>query len=220
MKAAILQKLLASHSDDKNSSAMSAYMKNRFSFFGIKSQLRRELLREYMTAVSAPESNSELKTFVLECWSFPQREMHYCGLEVLIKNQHTWDKDDLDFFENLIVTDSWWDSVDLIAPKIIGTWFKLYPEHIKPTIDRWLQSDNIWLQRSCLLFQLKYKDKTNTQLLTTVIDQLKESKEFFIRKAIGWVLREYAKTDAEFVKEFVNSQQLSPLSQREALKHF
>jgi len=114
----------------------------------------------------------------------------------------------------------WWDSVDVIAPKILGAWFKLYPEQIKPAIAQWLKSDNIWLQRSCLLFQLKYKEKTDTQFLTSVIDQLKDSNEFFIKKAIGWVLREYAKTDSEFVKEFVNSRQLSSLSRREALKHF
>lgn len=114
---------------------------------------------------------------------------------------------------------SWWDTIDVIAPKILGSWFKRYPEHIKPTITRWLKSDNIWLQRSCVLFQLKYKEKTNTQLLSSVIDQLKDSKEFFLRKSIGWVLREYAKTDAEFVKDFVNSRELSPLSRREATKH-
>lgn len=198
---------------------MSAYMKNRFSFFGIKSQLRRELLREYIIADSAPESNSELKRFILDCWSFPQREMHYCGLEVLLKYHSLWSEDDLDFFENLVVINSWWDTVDVIAPKILGTWFNRYPKYIKPTIARWLKSDNIWLQRSCVLFQLKYKENTNTQLLTLVVDQLKDSREFFIRKAIGWVLREYAKTDAEFVRDFVNSRKLSPLSRREALKH-
>lgn len=104
MKAAALQSLLSSHANSENAAAMSAYMKNRFSFFGIKSQPRRDLLRDFIKANPTPESNSELKIFVLDCWSFPQREMHYCGLEVLIKYHRLWSEDDLDFFENLIVT--------------------------------------------------------------------------------------------------------------------
>ena len=108
--------------------------------------------------------------------------------------------------------------VDFIAGTLAGTHFNLYPELIKPVTGRWMKSGNIWLQRSSLLFQLKYKNQTDTRLMFKYIRSLSSSKEFFIQKAIGWVLRQYSKTDPETVIQFVEAHQLPPLSKREALK--
>ena len=108
--------------------------------------------------------------------------------------------------------------MDYIASNLVGSYFNIYPGKIRETTDRWMASQNMWLQRTCLLFQLKYKNKTDESLLSGFIDQLTGSKEFFIRKAIGWSLREYSKTNPDFVLSFVRARELSGLSEREALK--
>lgn len=198
---------------------MSAYMKNRFQFFGIRSPERKKLFADYLKKFPPPNDSEIIFEFVRQCWEMEERELHYCALELLIKNHRLWGPDDLPFFEYLITRQSWWDTVDSIAPNVLGKWFLKYPENIPQSIDSWLLSDNIWLQRCCLLFQLKYKAKTDTDLLEKVIVELKDSREFFIRKAIGWALRQYAKIDPHFVLEFTRRHKLSTLSQREALKH-
>ncbi|HMP98599.1 MAG TPA: DNA alkylation repair protein, partial [Cyclobacteriaceae bacterium] len=114
---------------------------------------------------------------------------------------------------------SWWDTVDLIAAKMAGNYFRIYPEQKNKYIKKWRNSKNIWLIRSAILFQLKYKTETDFNLLSDIILQHQDSNEFFIQKAIGWVLREYAYTDAAKVKKLVQTHKLKPLSMREALKH-
>jgi len=118
----------------------------------------------------------------------------------------------------MVINKSWWDTIDFLSPKIVGEYFKLYPETIENQIEKWIHSNNMWLQRSCLIFQLKYKETLNTQLLTHIIQSLLCSKEFFINKAIGWILREYSKTNPQWVIKFVHTNTLNTLSKREALK--
>ena len=121
-------------------------------------------------------------------------------------------------FEQLIITKSWWDSVDGLASWMVGEHFKRFPHQRDQYIDKWMKSGNMWLQRTCLLFQLGYKDKTDEILMGSIIMSLNGSKEFFIDKAIGWILREYSKTDFQAVINFVDNNELSNLSKREALK--
>ena len=118
----------------------------------------------------------------------------------------------------MITHKSWWDTVDYIAANLLGTYFKLYPEQRQIYVKNWLASGNFWLQRSAILFQLKYKDQVDTEMLSHVITSLLGSKEFFINKAIGWMLREYGKTNPAWVVDFVNGHQLEKLSQKEALR--
>lgn len=118
----------------------------------------------------------------------------------------------------MITHQSWWDTVDFIATKLLGAYFKTYPEEKEKYVNKWLKSNNIWLQRSALLFQLKYKTDLDTVLLSCTITSLLGSKEFFINKAIGWVLREYSKSNPEWVIDFVNENHLTALSKREALR--
>lgn len=128
------------------------------------------------------------------------------------------EKERIDLYEYLIVNKSWWDTIDYSASNLVGVHFQKFPELIQPYTEKWMDSGNMWLQRTSLLFQLKYKKATDLELLTDYIHQLQGSKEFFINKAIGWILREYSKTNAAWVVDFVNSNQLAPLSHREALK--
>ncbi len=123
----------------------------------------------------------------------------------------------LDFLEELVVTRSWWDTVDWLA-KLIGMHLLRFPELQQPACVRWLDSGNIWLQRVSMIYQLTYRQKTNTELLFQNIRHLAGSKEFFIQKGAGWALRQYAKTDPAAVIHFVETTRLAPLTRREALK--
>jgi 3-methyladenine DNA glycosylase AlkD len=119
----------------------------------------------------------------------------------------------------MITNKSWWDTVDFIATKLVGTYLVLYPCERKNYVNKWINSGNIWLQRTAILFQLKYKEQTDFELLTYIIRQLNHTDEFFINKAIGWALREYSKTNPVKVKEFIDSVQLSNLSIKEGSKY-
>lgn len=198
----------------------SAYMKNRFKFYGLKSYTRRELSKKFLSKPLLP-SKSEAVSIAHELYQMPQRELYYFAMELMFRYKKQFEKDDISWIEKLITENSWWDTVDFIADKIAGSYFQNFPEQITRVTEKWMNNGNFWLQRSALLFQLKYKDKTDTELLEKYILQLAEEKEFFIRKAIGWILREYAKTDPAWVQEFVknNEELLSGLSKREALKN-
>ena len=128
------------------------------------------------------------------------------------------EEEDINLFEFMVTHKSWWDTVDYIANKLMGAYFREFPEKRHEYVRKWIASNNIWLQRSALLFQLKYKSDLDPELLGSTIRQLLGSKEFFINKAIGWVLREYSRTNPEWVKEFADMTELQPLSAREALR--
>jgi 3-methyladenine DNA glycosylase AlkD len=210
--------LLSTHADADKAKAMSAYMKNHFPFFGIKSPERAELLNQFQRE-NPPPQYFELFKVISELFEQPQRELHYCAIEILAKRKKDWRIEDIVFFEKLLITQSWWDSVDTISSGVMGPYFVKFPEQIKPVTEKWMASNNIWLQRVCLIFQLSYKDKTDFALMSKYIVQLKESNEFFIQKGIGWALREYAKREPEQVRNFIENNTLKPLSKREALKH-
>jgi len=151
-------------------------------------------------------------------WELPERECQYAAMDIMEKFRKKFSREHLELFEYCIVTKPWWDTADLIAARFIGTLFMHNPDLISSSVQRWLGQENIWLWRTSLLFQLKYKKATDVELLGNTIRRLAGEKDFFIRKAIGWALREYSKTDADWVLEFVQNNRLSPLSEREALK--
>ena len=196
---------------------MTKYMKGLFTYYGIKAPLRQSILRDFIKKNGQPE---DWKTAVKLCWQYDEREMQYVGMELAFRSKKKWVESDLSFFEYLIISKSWWDTVDYIASNIIGHYFFIYPGQIKPKISQWNLSPNMWLNRTCLIFQLKYRDYTDFKLLQKIIHQHKYSKEFFIQKAIGWSLRQYARTSPKDVRAFVTETELKPLSRREALKHF
>ena len=212
-----LHKALYQHRNLENAVAMKQYMRNQFDFFGIKMDERRLICKNYMAKQEPPEGK-ELRDIIRELWALPERDFQYFAVELLIKSKKQWDEKDIILFEYLLVQKSWWDTVDFLANQVVGPWFLKFPEHIKPVTGRWNKSENIWLQRMSVLFQLKYKKQTDLKLLYKYIINLSGSDEFFVQKAIGWILREYSKTDPAEVKKFLNMNQLKPLSVREAKK--
>jgi len=199
------------------SPAMEKYMLGQFRFLGIKSPERKQLLRQFKQNHGYPDA-AHFETFVKQLWQTPGRELQYAAMEIASRKTFLKDSERIILIEWMITHESWWDTVDYIASNIAGVWFKLHPQEIIPVTGKWMASGNIWLQRTCLLFQLKYRNETDFRLLSGFIEQLASEKEFFIRKAIGWALREYSKTEPTAVIQFVEKQTLSPLSRREALK--
>ncbi|MCH6268773.1 DNA alkylation repair protein [Bacillus sp. FJAT-50051] len=197
---------------------MEKYMKGHFPFLGIKKPLRSELEKQFFkeTGILKEPFNQD---FVWGLWEKEEREYQYTALVYMEKSLNKLDKSDLSFMERLITTKSWWDTVDAIAPKPVGTIAQVFPEVIEETINGWSVHEYLWLRRAAILFQLKYKEKTDEELLYQYILENASSKEFFIQKAIGWALREYSKTNPGSVGRFIVGHQLAPLSIREGSKY-
>lgn len=195
----------------------SAYMRNQFPFFGIKTTERRALQQTFLAKEMLPDKK-ELEGIISILWEQPQRECHYFAQELAFKYVKQLEKRDIDLYEFMVVNQSWWDTVDVIATKLMGAYFKKFPEQKTIYVTKWLKSGNIWLQRCALLFQLKYKDETDLTLLSNTINALLGSKEFFINKAIGWILREYSRTNPKWVITFAENTALNVLSKKEALR--
>ncbi len=213
-----LQEAFSPHANPAEAAPMKAYLRGQFEFLGIKTPRRRELLKAYIAAHGLPPVES-LSSVVKDLWALPEREYQYAALGLASRWLKKLPPDFLETIEFLVVTKSWWDTVDGIASDMVGGMFKAHPEACRAYLDGWRQSDNFWLRRTCILFQLGYKKTTDFPLLCAIIQENLGSKEFFINKAIGWALREYAKTDASAVRDFVTQTPLHPLSVREALKH-
>lgn len=197
--------------------AMSSYMRNKFKFLGIKSPKRKEIFKEIFENF---KNNKEIdKEFVVEFFNKDYREFQYIAIDYLIKMKKYFLKDDIFFIKDLIITKSWWDTVDLIASNLLGQICKKYPSLIDEQIVFWINDDNMWIRRSSIIFQLRYKENTNLEILQKSIESNIDDNEFFIQKAIGWALREYSKTDYKWVLNFINNHNLSKLSKREAEKY-
>jgi 3-methyladenine DNA glycosylase AlkD len=214
-----LETAFLENGNPENAVAMAKYMRNHFSFFGIKTDERRRIFKTIWKE-NAKEVTQNAREIALQLFAKQQRELQYCSIEILTKQlKGNYKKEDIHLIEKLITTNSWWDSVDTIAKFILGDYLLEYPLETKKVIERFSNSNNMWLNRSAILFQLGYKAKTNFDLLQSECEKHKNSNEFFIQKAIGWALREYAKTNPEAVKNFVTNTDLKPLSKKEALKN-
>ena len=205
------------HGDQEKAEKMSAYMKDNFPFLGIQKPQRAELQKEFIQ--QAKKQKKIDWDFIFVLWDLPEREFQYLALDYLLALKDSLQKSDMDRIKLLIITKSWWDSVDGLATNIIGILCAKYPELVQNHILSWAESDDIWLVRVGVLFQLKYKENTDTELLKFIIRKNSHSEEFFIAKAIGWVLREYSKTNNEWVKSFLEGNTLQRLSVREASKY-
>jgi 3-methyladenine DNA glycosylase AlkD len=208
---------LAKEANSENAKEMKRYMKDNFEFFGVDATLRREVTRGFMQRKERPPYDA-LEGIAKKLWDFPEREYQYFGMELLEKYKNEFDENIIDLFEYIIINKSWWDTVDEISKKLVGNYFIRFPGNRDKSIEKWVKSGNIWLQRNTLLFQLRYKENTDVKLLFSLVKRLKDIDEFFIQKAIGWALREYSKIDPEVIEGFVDGHKLSPLSYREAKK--
>ena len=194
-----------------------AYMKNQFEFYGIKTPTRREIQKPFLIKKYLPPKK-DLERIVKILWEKPEREYQYFSQELTNKYTEQFDKMDINLFEFMIIHKSWWDTIDFIAPKLVGAYFKTYPKKRESYVEKWISSKNIWLQRTSILFQLNYKNELDTEFLTYVINSLLGSKEFFINKAIGWILRQYSRTNPGWVIDFANKTPLEKLSYKEAVR--
>ncbi len=210
---------LAALADPVRAEQMARYMRDQFAFFGIGSPDRRRAVSDVTTAARRSDASS-LLAFADLCWAAPERELQYVGADALRAGRATFTPDHLDRLASLITTKSWWDTVDVVAPYQVGSVVQRHPDAAQ-VMDEWIASDNIWIARSALLHQLHYKERTDADRLFDYSLQRAADTEFFIRKAIGWALRQYSKVAPDAVAAFVDEHEaeFSGLTVREARKH-
>jgi len=203
--------------DPLQAAAMSAYMRNLFPFLGIPTLARRAITREALASLPRPDQ-ADLTGIATVLWVRDEREYQYAACDLLSRCQEVCTADFLPTAGRFITTKSWWDTVDGIASSVVGPLVSRHPD-LAAEMDLWIDSDNFWLARSALLYQLRFKGATDAARLFRYCEVRAGDTEFFIRKAIGWALREYSKTAPDAVREFVahHASELSPLSRREAL---
>jgi len=214
-----IQKIFVANGDQLIAKGAKAYLLNQFEFYGIKTPLRRQLCKAFYKTHPIKD-HTELSKLIKECFNEPQRELHYFAIELLGHHKKIWSIKTIPLIEWMITHQSWWDSVDSTNTHVISKFFLLHPEHIDACTSKWNQSSNKWLIRMSILFQLTYKTKTDTNLLSKYIENSQLHEDFFVRKAIGWALRAYAYTNKKWVIQFVKAHPLlNNLSKKEALKH-
>jgi 3-methyladenine DNA glycosylase AlkD len=214
-----LHQYLASHGEEEIALKQSQYMRNRFPFFGLMKENQDRYWKEFQDNHEkiAPKDSVN---FCRECIQYPEREMWYIGQKTIIKNKNKLVAEDLEFAKQLIVQSDWWDVVDLVSSHIVGTLCSNFPE-LTSVVNTWIENEKFWLRRAALIYQLSYKEKTNEETLYRHISLTCHESEFFIRKAIGWALREYSKYNPESVRTYItkNRAKLSPLSIKEGSKY-
>jgi 3-methyladenine DNA glycosylase AlkD len=215
---ASIKTLFEQNANPAQAGPMKKYMRDQFEYLGIKTPQNAALQKEFFKEHGFPEL-SELETVLRELWSLPQREFQYVAVGLLSRFDKKISAHFIKTIEYMLVTKSWWDTVDSVAGGIVGVHFQRFPEVREKYLAKWRASENFWLRRSAILFQLNYKKETDFELLKEIIQENLGSNEFFINKAIGWSLRQYARIDPKAVRGFVKSTPLHPLSRREAMKH-
>jgi 3-methyladenine DNA glycosylase AlkD len=212
-----IHSLFTAYADPVAAVPMKRYMRDQFEYLGLKSQQVGALRKEHLES-HGPPLLSELDVILRELWSLPEREFQYVALGLLGRLETQLPAEFIGTIEYLLVTKSWWDTVDTISTGALGVHFKRFPEVRETTLSKWRKSENFWLRRATILFQLNYKAETDFDLLCEIIRENLGSQEFFINKAIGWALRQYTRIDPQAVHAFVAATPLHPLSAREALK--
>lgn len=205
--------------DPDRATNMAAYMKRRFSFFGIAAPERRTIDRNHTSAWPAPEEG-DLLEIMNEAWGHEEREVQYFAVDYLKRHRNRLSPAALDHVAAAIVDRSWWDTVDALAGNVVGDIVLRHPD-AQPRVAGWVRSDNLWMRRTALLHQLTFGTDTDARLLFNLCLEQGGDPDFFIRKAIGWALRQYARVAPDAVRAFVADHEagLSPLSRREATKH-
>jgi 3-methyladenine DNA glycosylase AlkD len=218
-----LRKALRSQADPKKAAAMQAYMKSAMPYYGIQATEQRRVYRQVFGRhpLAAFE---DWRDTTLNLWrTATYREERYAAIELTGYRRYAAFQtlESLPLYEELIVTGAWWDLVDGVAAHRVGGLLRRYPDVMKPEMRAWSVCDNLWKRRSAVLCQLTFKKETDLSLLYECIEPSLASNEFFLRKAIGWALRQHAWTDPKEIVRYVRSKrgELSPLSKREALKN-
>ena len=205
------------HKNEEQARQMSKYMLNKFEYIGIKTPERREIFKNFFK-----EYKNEEKIdweFVNKCWENKYREFQYVAADYLKNMKDKLTIDDIPKFKQLILKKSWWDTIDNLDMTIGALGLK--DSNVNKILLEWSIDENIWLRRIAIDHQLLRKEKTNTELLEKILKNNLGQAEFFINKAIGWALRDYSKTNPEWVKNFIekNKEKMAKLSIKEASKY-
>ena len=222
LAATIMRRLCETYpaaGDPIRAGSMAAYMRDQFPFLGIASPEQRTLGREVMAGLPKP-AEDDLRDVAIACWELTEREYQYFATHLLRRHVAVCGVDFLGTVRMLITTKPWWDTVDELASHVVGTLVARFPPSAT-TMDAWSNDPDMWLVRTAILHQLRYRDATDNERLFRYCAAQAGHHDFFVRKAIGWALREYAKTDPDAVRAFVadHRDSLSGLSAREALRH-
>jgi len=221
---AAVRDALADAADPAKAPAMQAYMKSSMPYRGVQLPLLRRLLNP-IVAAHPLGSFAAWHDTVLALWREAAfREERYAAITLTGQRCYQAFRTSLEalpLYEELIVTGAWWDLVDEVAEHRVGDLLRAHPASMRPVILAWSRDDDLWKRRSAIICQIFHKEATDLDLLSACIEPNLADRDFFIRKAIGWALREYAKTDPAEVARYVaaHHDQLSGLSRREALKH-
>jgi 3-methyladenine DNA glycosylase AlkD len=218
-----VRRALKAVADPRRAPAMQAYMKSAMPYHGVPSTALRRVCREVFIDCQFASAGAWRRA-VLGIWRGARfREERYAAIELCgVKRFGTFqDLATLPMYEEMIVTGAWWDVVDAIATHRLGDLLRLFPNPMTRTMLAWSRDPHMWKRRSAILSQIRFQEDTDLDLLYRCIEPSLSSKEFFLRKAIGWALRQYAWTDPAEIRRFVrlNADRLSPLSRREALKN-
>lgn len=197
--------------------SMSKYMQDKFRFLGVRGASRTEIYKKYFP--EARKSKEIDWEFIENCWNKEEREFQYVVVYYLKAMQKFLKREDISRLKYLIVTKSWWDTVDLLA-KVVGS-LVIRIEGYDQIMLEWSKDSNMWLKRVAILYQLSLKEKVDEIILDKILVNNLGDSEFFINKAIGWALRDYSKYNPEWVKEFIrkNKDNMANLSIREASKY-
>lgn len=210
--------------DADRAAAQRAYMRDQFPYLGITTPEQRRLAKAVLKGSAlrgaAQPTTSDCVTIAQRCWELPEREFRYFAVDYLIANVRRCESSLLTTVRTLITTDSWWDTIDPLASRVVGPLVAADPSLVA-TMDAWVRDENLWIVRTAILHQLHYKAATDEPRLFEYCALQAGHPDFFIRKAIGWALREYAYTAPDAVRAFLDRERgnLSPLSVREAAKH-
>ena len=205
------------HKNEEQARQMSKYMLNKFEYIGIKTPERRKIFKNFFK-----EYKNEEKIdweFVNKCWENKYREFQYIAADYLKNMKDKLTRDDIPKLKQLILKKSWWDTIDNLD-MTIGA-LALKDSNVNKILLEWSIDENIWLRRIAIDHQLLRKEKTNTELLEKILKNNLGQAEFFVNKAIGWALRDYSKTNPEWVKNFIekNKEKMAKLSIKEASKY-
>ncbi|MFC2150502.1 DNA alkylation repair protein [Calditrichota bacterium] len=211
---------LKSSANHQNAVPMQIYMKSEMPYRGVKSPQQKKIFQSSSKNWQPGDLNEYLKV-IEQLWDAEYREERYAAIFIAQKYKKFQTLEALLTYRMMIKTGAWWDYVDAIASHLIGSLLQNYPDNMKPLMYEWIEDEDVWIRRTALLCQLKFKAETDQQMLFDFCRKRLGEESFWIRKAIGWALREYSKSKCEEVSRFVEKQshKMSGLTLREASKY-